>query len=86
MLISRDREKLINAIIYFAGNTRFCGKTKLFKLLYLLDFHHFRDSGRSVTGLDYHAWKNGPVPFALVQEWDDCEPDLAAAVDVSRSA
>jgi uncharacterized phage-associated protein len=82
MLISRDREKLINAIIYFAGNTRFCGKTKLFKLLYLLDFHHFRDSGRSVTGLDYHAWKNGPVPFALVQEWDNFEPDLAAAVDV----
>ncbi|MGE0466435.1 MAG: Panacea domain-containing protein [Steroidobacteraceae bacterium] len=82
MLISRDREKLVNAIVYFADNTRYCGKTKLFKLLYLLDFHHFRDIGRSVTGLDYHAWKNGPVPFALVQEWDDFEPDLAAAVDV----
>ncbi|MGE0031403.1 MAG: type II toxin-antitoxin system antitoxin SocA domain-containing protein [Steroidobacteraceae bacterium] len=82
MLISRDREKLVNAIVYFADNTRYCGKTKLFKLLYLLDFHHFRDVGRSVTGLDYHAWKNGPVPFALVQEWDDFEPDLAAAVDV----
>ena len=82
MLISRDREKLINAIIYFAGNTRYCGKTKLFKLLYLLDFHHFRDTGRDVTGLEYHAWKNGPVPFALVQEWDDLEPDLAAAIDI----
>ena len=82
MLISRDREKLINAIVFFAGNTKYCGKTKLFKLLYLLDFHHFRDVGRSVTGLDYHAWKNGPVPFALVQEWDDLEPDLAAAIDI----
>lgn len=82
MLISRDREKLINAIVFFAGNTRFCGKTKLFKLLYLLDFHHFRETGRSVTGLEYRAWKNGPVPFALVQEWDNFEPDLAAAIDV----
>jgi len=63
MLISRDREKLVNAIVFFAGNTRYCGKTKLFKLLYLLDFHHFRETGRSVTGLEYRAWKHGPVPF-----------------------
>ncbi len=82
MLISRDREKLVNAIIFFSRNTKYCGKTKLFKLLYLLDFHHFRETGRGVTGLEYHAWKNGPVPFALVQEWDDLEADLAAAVDI----
>lgn len=82
MLINRDREKLINAIVYFAGNTKYCGKTKLFKLLYLLDFHHFRESGRSVTGLQYHAWKNGPVPFALVQEWEAPETDLLAAIEV----
>ena len=48
MLISRDREKLVNAIVFFADNTRYCGKTKLFKLLYLLDLHHFRETGRSV--------------------------------------
>jgi uncharacterized phage-associated protein len=82
MLISHDREKLINVIVYFGGNTRFCGKTKLFKLLYLLDFQHFRATGRSVTGLDYRAWELGPVPFPLVQEWDAFKPDLAAAVDV----
>jgi uncharacterized phage-associated protein len=82
MLKSRDREKLISAIVYFARNTRFCGKTKLFKLLYLLDFHHFRQTGRSVTGLDYRAWKLGPVPFPLVQEWDAREPDLSAAIAV----
>ncbi len=82
MLISREREKLINTIVFFARNTRFCGKTKLFKLLYLLDFHHFRATGRSVTGLEYRAWKLGPVPFELVQEWEAFEPDLAAAIDV----
>lgn len=82
MLISRDREKLVNTIVFFARNTDYCGKTKLFKLLYLLDFYHYRETGRSVTGLEYHAWPKGPVPFGLVQEWDDLEPDLAAAIDV----
>src|SRR5690606_25574398 len=38
MLKSTNRTKLIHAIVYFATHTRFCGKVKLFKLLYLLDF------------------------------------------------
>jgi uncharacterized phage-associated protein len=82
MLISREREKLINAIVYFATNTHHCGKVKLFKLLYLLDFGHFRETGRSVTGLDYRAWELGPVPFDLYREWDRFHPDLASAVEV----
>lgn len=82
MLIPRTREKLINAIVYFATNTQHCGKVKLFKLLYLLDFAHFRQTGRSVTGLDYHAWKMGPVPLDLMQEWDQLEADMATAVKI----
>ena len=82
MLISRNREKLINAIVYFAANTQHCGKVKLFKLLYLLDFAHFRETGRGVTGLDYRAWKMGPVPLDLMQEWDQLEPDMARAIDI----
>lgn len=82
MLISRNREKLINAVVYFAANTQHCGKVKLFKLLYLLDFAHFRETGRSVTGLDYRAWKMGPVPLELVQEWEQLEPDMATAIDI----
>jgi uncharacterized phage-associated protein len=82
MLISRNREKLINAVVYFASNTQHCGKVKLFKLLYLLDFAHFRETGRSVTGLDYRAWKMGPVPFELMQEWDELEADMARAINI----
>jgi uncharacterized phage-associated protein len=82
MLISTARQKLINAIVFFAANTRYCGKVKLFKLLYLLDFAHFRETGRSVTGVEYLAWKMGPVPLELMQEWDQLEPDLAAAIDI----
>ncbi len=82
MLISRNREKLINAIVYFASNTRHCGKVKLFKLLYLLDFTHYRETGRSVTGIDYRAWKMGPVPLDLMQEWENLEADMARAIDI----
>jgi uncharacterized phage-associated protein len=82
MLISRDREKLINAVVYFASNTRHCGKVKLFKLLYLLDFNHFREAGRSVTGLDYRAWKTGPVSLELMQEWEEPEADMANAISI----
>lgn len=82
MLVSHEREKMINAIIYFANHTRHLGKIKLFKLLYLLDFEHFRQTGRSVTGLDYRAWKFGPVPVALEQEWEEPEADMAQAIRI----
>lgn len=82
MLRDRSREKLIQAILYFAHNTLYLGKIKLFKLLYLLDFEHFRETGRSVTGMEYRAWKMGPVPIELVQQWDDLDEDLAAAIEI----
>lgn len=81
MLITHEREKLINAIIYFSQNTTKCHKIKLFKLLYFLDFEHYKITGRSVTGLQYSAWKFGPVPTMLYEEIDSPSPDLASAVN-----
>lgn len=83
MIVSHEREKLIYTVVFFAANTHYCGKIKLIKLLYLLDFEHFRQTGRSVTGMDYRAWKMGPVPFEFYQEFDALEPDLAAAIDIA---
>ena len=82
MIKTHEREKLINAIVFFASNTKHCGKIKLIKLLYLLDFGHFRQTGHSVTGMSYHAWKMGPVPTDLYEEWDAPEPDFAVAIDI----
>lgn len=76
------RNRLVNAIIFFADNTKFCGKIKLFKLLYLLDFEHFRQTGKSVTGGDYQAWKFGPVPIDLMEEWEELNDDLAGLVSI----
>jgi uncharacterized phage-associated protein len=80
MLTNYQREKLINTVLYFAANTKYCGKTKLFKLLYFLDFEHYKKTGRSVTGLDYYAWQMGPVPVALCDEMECPEKDMAECV------
>ncbi len=81
MIITHYRKKLINAILYFAKNTNHCGKTKLLKLLYFLDFFHFKQTGRSVTGLDYIAWQMGPVPKDLFEELSGTmKPDMKAAI------
>lgn len=76
------RSRVRNAIVFFAKNTESCGKIKLFKLLYLLDFEHFRQTGKSVTGFEYQAWKFGPVPVELMQEWEDFDDDLKAVVEI----
>ena len=82
MIITHHREKLINAIIYFARNTNYCGKTKILKLLYFLDFAHFKRTGRSVTGLDYYAWEWGPVPRDFFEELSgNMKPDMAKAIN-----
>lgn len=65
-----NRSRLENLMIFFAQNTLACGKIKLFKLLYLLDFEHFSLTGKSVTGLEYQAWDLGPVPVDLMDAWE----------------
>lgn len=57
-----QREKLVNAIAFFAAHTKHCGLVKSFKLLNLLDFEHYRQTGKSVTGMRYQAMQLGPVP------------------------
>lgn len=83
MLKNHGREKLLNAVIFFATNTKFCGKTKLYKLLYFLDFAHYMRVGRSVTGLDYYAWPKGPVPVELHDQIDEPPDDLREHMKIS---
>ena len=40
------------------------------KLLYFLDFMHFKQTDKSVTGQDYFAWMTGPVPDMLTVDSD----------------
>ncbi len=56
------KDKLINAIIYFSKKVKYPTITKIFKLLNILDFYHFKQVGISVTNKKYYAWQFGPVP------------------------
>ena len=83
MFVSRDREKLLNAIVYFLRETNYCHTLKLFKLLNFADFEHFRQTGRTITGCDYRALPNGPVPTKLYDEIKQGgEKDLKAAINL----
>src|SRR5271169_4757174 len=77
-----EREKLLEAIVYFATTARHVGVIKLFKLLYYLDMLHFRETGRSVTSLAYHALPYGPVPTELYNELNRSAADLYRTIDV----
>lgn len=47
-----------------------------------MDFEHFSQTGKSVTGFEYQAWKFGPVPADLMEEWEELGADMAQAVHI----
>lgn len=59
-----DTEKIENLLIYFIQkcNNEFNDRLKLMKLLFFTDFCHYKNFGRSVSGLSYHKQQIGPVP------------------------
>lgn len=79
-----QRKKLLEAIVFFTQNTKWCGSIKLFKLLFFLDMLNFRETGRSVTGLHYTAWPMGPVPVPLFEELRAPKADLAEKVAITH--
>ncbi len=68
MLNNIYREKLLNAILFFAKKVKHPSRVKMFKLLYFLDFMHFKQAGRPVTDQKYYAWDYGPAPRDLWEE------------------
>ena len=62
MEVNIYRKKLLNAVLFFSKNTKHSNVTKVSKLLYFLDFTHFRQTGYPCIGLNYFAFEKGPVP------------------------
>lgn len=80
-----ERERLISAIAYFAKKVKFARKVKIFKLLFLLDFKHFEETGLPVTDSEYFTWDFGPVPKELFEEIENSKipEDLARVVRIT---
>lgn len=58
-------EKVGNAVVYFATAIPELSKTKLLKLLYILDEISIKRSGIPILNLKYKVWKFGPVSEEL---------------------
>lgn len=82
-MATHNKEKLYNAITYLVTDA-WTPKTKLYKLLYYIDFEHYRETGRSITGLEYQAWEMGPVPVQLHEYIDIGEPELLERFEVEE--
>jgi len=65
------RQKLLNAVLFFAQNTKHVNLTRLLKLLYFLDFTHFKQTGYPSIGLKYYTFRKGPVPWDFWSEIKD---------------
>lgn len=48
--------------MYFSKKVKYPTITKIFKLLFFLDFEHFKQVGRPVTNQKYYTWDFGPAP------------------------
>ncbi len=83
MIIDQNKQKLVNAILYFCSQTEKCGITKLYKLLYFLDFEHFKAIGRNVTGLKYYAFEQGPFPSKLDRDMSKNKEYLEEAINLN---
>ncbi len=59
-----NTKKFINAVLFFAKKTdsRKLGILKLNKLLYYIDFIHYKKYGRPILGDIYIRMEHGPVP------------------------
>lgn len=79
-------EKIGNGIIYLAERIKPLYKTKLLKLLYLLDEGSVKRSGFPMFALDYRAWRMGPVAKELYVDIAEGANLLKEYVRVEREA
>lgn len=48
-------------ISFFTTQTKFCGRTKLAKILFYCDWKHLKETGHTITGLQYLTYPYGPL-------------------------
>ena len=54
--------KTISLVQYVASKVDDLFQTKLFKLLFYIDFYNYKQYNKSITGIPYCKFKFGPVP------------------------
>lgn len=78
----RLRAILVNVMHYFVLNGNITNETQMFKQLYYLDVAHFKETGRTVTKLEYQAWGSGPIPVQQMNYWESIGMDLMETIEL----
>lgn len=60
-LTQADRNKIGNAVVYIAQQVPYLSKTKLLKLLYLMEEYSVKRFKTPFLGLPFEVWQAGPV-------------------------
>jgi len=68
MYTKEQVDKIGNTIVYLATEIQSISKTKLLKLLYILDEISIKKSGIPFLNLEYKVWKFGPVASDIFVE------------------
>jgi len=76
------KEKLANTIIYFAEKIPKLSKTKLIKLLYLLEESYVKKYNIPFLDIDFEVWQAGPVNRETYIELSDDPVILKGYIDI----
>ena len=78
-------EKLGNAIIYLSSNIPDLNKTKLLKLLYLIEEISIKKYGFPFFNIRFDVWKLGPVSKDVYLELSDTPDLLHMFIEVGKT-
>ena len=70
-----DENKAKQLILYLASKVD-VGKTKLMKLLYLIDFIAYEKRGKPITNDTYEHWNLGPVPRTIWKKFNELTSNI----------
>lgn len=79
-------EKMGNAIVYLATHIPDVNKTKLLKLLYVIEEIAIKKYGFPFFNIRFDVWKFGPVSKDLYVEFSDSPDLLAKFIEIDKTA
>lgn len=72
-------DKIGNTLVYFANNVGELSKTKILKLLFLIEEKSIQTFGVPFFGVDFKVWKFGPVIQDVYVDLSEASPGLFSA-------
>lgn len=76
---SQQIKKLGNTVVYLANNVGDLNKTKILKLLYLIEEKSIKKFGYPFFGFDFQLWKFGPVLKDIYIDLSEEKPQILEA-------